>query len=113
MPEYFHTTDAATEILRVGFRDAEGSYGLAKTLLIGVFVADSPLGFNEGATGDEVLALTLADSLDLDEWELVEEHKPYREWCIPARVLNARARMVRLLTETALDEVTAKRRPRP
>ena len=25
---------------------------------------------------------------ELAEWELVEEGKPYREWLIPARIIN-------------------------
>ena len=38
---------------------------------------------NEGATGDGVLELTLPDDFDLDDYELIEEGKPYREWCVP------------------------------
>jgi hypothetical protein len=68
-----------------------------------VFVADVPLDVNEGAKGDAVLGLALPDTLDLDEWELVEDGKPYREWCIPAQVLNTHA-VVRLLSEDEIDE---------
>jgi len=41
--------------------------------------------------------VTITDDLDLDEWELVEEGKPYREWCVPAELLNRFPR--RLLTD--------------
>ncbi len=37
---FFHTTAAAEAILWAGFRDAEGSYGLAALTLRGVFVAN-------------------------------------------------------------------------
>ncbi|HVD81694.1 MAG TPA: hypothetical protein VNB87_14295 [Propionibacteriaceae bacterium] len=30
----------------------------------------------------------LFHDLDLDEYEIVEEGKPYRVWCVPAEVLN-------------------------
>jgi hypothetical protein len=88
---YYHTTDAAETILRDGFRDATGSYGLATLELNGVWLGDSPLDFNEGATGDQVLRVELPDDVDLSDFELVEEHKPYREWCVPAALINNRA----------------------
>jgi hypothetical protein len=31
-----------------------------------------------------VLELNLPDDLDLDSWEIVEEDKRCREWCVPA-----------------------------
>src|SRR5215211_5134632 len=68
-------------ILREGFRDAEGSYMLANTVLRGVFVSDVPLDINGGAAGGELLELTLSAELALDDFELVEDGKPYREWC--------------------------------
>ena len=33
------------------------------------------MSINEGATGDDVLELTLRDDLDLDDYELIEEGK--------------------------------------
>ena len=89
----FHTTDAAEAILRDGFRDATASYGLATTVRNGVFLADAPVGVNEGAIGDQVLEVTLPDDLDLGDFELVEGGKPYREWCVPAALLNTRGRL--------------------
>jgi hypothetical protein len=35
-----------------------------------------------------VRELALPDDFDLDSWEIIEEGKPYREWCVPARILN-------------------------
>jgi hypothetical protein len=95
---FYHRTDAAEAILREGFRDAEGSYMLIGTTLRGVFVSDKPLDSNEGAIGDQLLKIALPDDCcDLSYYELVEEEKPYREWCLPADVIN-RFGSVRLLS---------------
>jgi hypothetical protein len=53
-----------------------------------VFFADQPVDVNDGAIGDQVIEVTLPDDLDLDWFELVEEGKGYREWCIPATLVN-------------------------
>ena len=100
----YHTTDAAVEICRHGFRDATGSYGLATSELTGVFLGDSPMDINEGATGEQVLQVEFSDDIDLDDFELVEEHKPYREWCVPAALINERA-TVTLLSQDDVDEI--------
>jgi hypothetical protein len=104
MPTYFHTTDAAAAILRDGFRDGTGSYLLASLTLTGVFLADMPVDVNEGARGDQVLAVELPDDLDLDPFELIEDMKPYREWCVPAQLVNEHG-AVRMLSQDELDEM--------
>jgi hypothetical protein len=116
---FFHTTAAAEEILQDGFRDAEGSYGLATHSLRGVFVANVPVDCNEGAIGDQVLEIMLPGDVDLTGFELIDEgqHSAYREWCVPAELLNTRA-AVRLLTDAEVearlgqwtDEVYSRRR---
>jgi hypothetical protein len=89
---YYHTTDAAAAILGHGFRDATGSYlGLAAWELAGVFLGDRLMDVNEGAKGDEVLQVEFPDDVDLGDFELIEEHKPYREWCVPAALINEQA----------------------
>jgi hypothetical protein len=35
-----------------------------------------------------VFEVTIPDDLDLDEYEILEEGKPYREWIVPAQLLN-------------------------
>jgi hypothetical protein len=67
-----------------------------------VFLADAPVDANEGAAGDQVLEVALPDSLDLGDFELVEEGESYREWCVPAAVINQLG-TVRLLTDD--DEI--------
>jgi hypothetical protein len=90
MTRYFHTTDvaAAAEIDSTGFWNGRGTYGLGIELF-GVFVSDRPVGPNEGSKGMELFVVELPDDLDLADYELVEEGKPYREWIVPADVLNA------------------------
>jgi hypothetical protein len=85
----FHmTTQAAAEnILRDGFRDAVGRY-LTDREWSGVWVSDRPLDMNERNEGGEVLLqIDIAEDL-LAEFEWVEEGKPFREWLVPAAVLN-------------------------
>jgi hypothetical protein len=86
----FHRTtiEAATSILTAGFTDSTGSYMMANTTLTGVFVSDVPLDANEGAHGDALLLITLADGTDIGDMEIIEEGKGYREWCVPASILN-------------------------
>ena len=100
---FYHRTDAAEVILRDGFRDAEGSYMLTGVTLRGVFVSDKPLDSNEGAKGRQLLEVTLPeDCCDFSYHELVEDDKPYREWCLPAKLIN-RYGAVRLVTEQDED----------
>ena len=100
----YHTTEVAEDILRAGFRDATGSYGLLDSELTGVFLGDSPMGINEGATGDQVLRVEFPDAVDLADYELVEDFKPHREWCVPAALINERA-TVTLMTDDEVDEL--------
>jgi hypothetical protein len=65
---------------------------------LGRVLSDRPLDGNEGAGGDQLLEVLLPDDCrDFSYYELVEEGKPYREWCIPAEIIN-RSGTVRLVT---------------
>lgn len=107
---YFHTTSAAGEILKDGFRDASGSVLMASFTLTGVYIADEPLDINDGAKGDQVLEVTFPGEVDLAPYELVEECKPYREWCVPAELLS-RCAAVRLLKDDEAEQATPRRLP--
>lgn len=105
----YHRTAAADAILRDGFRDAEGFYMMAlDEPLRGVFISDEPLDVNEGAKGDELLEVGVPDDLDLSQFELVEDGKGYREWCVPAELLNSRS-TVRRVSEEEEDELALAR----
>ena len=88
------TTERANIIESQGFRDAEGSYGLmyedsTPFHICGVFFSDTPLECNDGLPSDvsEVFVIEIPDDV-LESYELVEEGKGYREWCIPVKVVN-------------------------
>jgi len=88
----YHRTRYAAEILNHGFRDGEGSYGLRDDdgepfKLKGVFFSDQPLDEGQGAYGDVVLTMEIPE-VELAEYEIGEEGKGYREFCIPATVAN-------------------------
>ena len=92
MKLYHRTTAASAEsILRDGFKDGTGHY-LTGQLHSIVWLSNEPLDINEGATGEVLLEVALdmrEDDLAFYEWP--EEGKPYREWLIPAPIVNARA----------------------
>jgi hypothetical protein len=57
----------------------------------GVWLSQEPLDANEGANGDTVLRVTFKGRLpSLDYWEWVED-KTYREWLVPAELINKNA----------------------
>jgi len=57
-----------------------------------VWLSNEPLDCNEGAKSDVLLEVALdVEEDDLAAYEWPEEGKPYREWLIPAAIVNARA----------------------
>jgi hypothetical protein len=88
---YHRTTrQAADAIILSGFRDASGFILAGASVdLVGVFVSDRPLTVNEGAKGDVLLRIDVTENLDeLEIFGIVEDEKPYLEWCVPASLLN-------------------------
>ena len=94
----YHRTTAASaeEILRDGFRDGTGTYPTMREHT-GVWLSNRPLNIAEGAEGDTLLQVELAEDAIAD-YEWIEEGKPYREWLIPARLINAQG-TVRVVNE--------------
>jgi hypothetical protein len=84
---FYHQTDTAEAILRYGFRDQE-RFRLGKLLLSGVFISDIPTAGGAGENGNQVLKITLPDGCDISDYELIEEGKHYREWCVPSELIN-------------------------
>ena len=56
----------------------------------GVWVSNLPLDPDEGAEGDALLEIRIPES-EVTPFEWAEEKKPYREFLVPAHVLNERA----------------------
>lgn len=86
--KFYHrtTSDAARPILAEGFRDWPDD----ELEIEGVWLSDRPVDCNEGAKGDTLLAVSLQiDDEAADSYEVVEDEKPYREWCFPSALINA------------------------
>jgi hypothetical protein len=81
------TRDKADFIEAHGFRDGRGRY-MTDSGLEGVFVSDQPLDANSGAVGDLAFEIDVPVAL-IAEYELIEEGKGYREWIVPASLLNS------------------------
>jgi len=101
----YHRTnpEAAEAILREGFRDATGQY-LTDQHWSGVWLSDVPLDVNVNLQGDVLLKVNLGiPSHELrQKYEWQEEGKPYREFLIPAEVVNSYAKKVELGDESAI-----------
>ena len=70
--------------------------------LTGIWVSSFPLSEREGPKGDMVLKIALPfPKTDIADFEVSEECKPYREWCIPASILNEKGVTVLLSIEDA------------
>ena len=101
----FHRTseEAARAIVESGFRDNTGTY-LTGEEFTGVWLSNRPLDANEGAWGHSLLRVTI----DLPESELTsyewtnEGNESYREWFIPASLINLRAK-VEIVDEDELE----------
>jgi|GEM_PF-4229669 len=92
---FYHRTtlESAECVLAKVFRDGEGHY-LTRHRHKGVWLSDVPLAVNEGARGDILFKVSLdMNASELDCYEWVEEGKSYREWLVPARVINPRMRL--------------------
>jgi hypothetical protein len=85
---FYHRTNAAEAILREGFRDRNGLVGAHCAGIEGVFLSNFVLDGNEGAKGNQLLEVTLPDKRSIARYELIEDGKTYREWCVPARIIN-------------------------
>jgi hypothetical protein len=106
MLKFFHRTGLleADAILQQGFVDAVDYY-LTSSLHFGVWLSDQPLDSNEGTEGEALLEIEIdSDYPALDLYEWIEEGKGYREWLIPASILNVSTSSIRLVDNIELDE---------
>jgi hypothetical protein len=90
----YHVTDrgSAQEIITNGFKDAEVIHDDSE-LLIGVWLADRCLAEEEdvgprlGPVPDVAISIELPVDL-VEGYERRDPAKPYREFCVPAALLN-------------------------
>jgi len=92
----YHRTNrvAARRILRHGFKDSTNYY-MAQRMNSGAWLSSVPLDFNQGASGDVLLQIDTdlrASELAQYEW-ITKNEKGYREWLVPAALINPRMRV--------------------
>src|ERR1035437_6378948 len=92
------TRENAGSILREGFRD-HTDYYMTRKLYTGVWLSDRPLDENEGASSEALLRLEL-DEASIVRFEWVEDGKGYREFLVPAAIVNTAEAIV---TQMRLD----------
>lgn len=82
----YHITTEAEAILRDGFKDVEGTYraGLPGK---GIQLRDEPPGANKEAS-DAVLMVEIPEQEVLPYERFFEEEKAYREFLVPAKIVN-------------------------
>jgi len=85
------TAAAAPRILSSGFRDATGSF-LTTGRHRGVWLSNVPLSSNEGTVDGALLRVVIAvRATRLVDYEWIEDEKTYREFLVPAALVNRRA----------------------
>jgi hypothetical protein len=103
---YHRTTDAsAKKILRKGFRDAVGTYGTGQ-MHQGVWLSNIPLDCSNGAKGDFLLQIELPEQVvaELADYEWIEDGKGYREWLVPAQLINNHAKITAVVEDEGEEE---------
>lgn len=92
---YHATSAAAADVIdQLGFLDGAINLGDDERtgepfIVSGVFFSDRPVDVNEGANACEVVfAVDVPASVDLGDFEILQEGWPYREWCVPAALAN-------------------------
>jgi hypothetical protein len=81
------TAEGAASIEANGFADAAGYYR-QEADRAGVWIADTPQPVGGGLSSPVVIEID-APAAALAEYEWSEAGKPYRQWLVPAAVLNA------------------------
>lgn len=99
------TAEKARSIAASGFNNSE-EYFLNNRLWSGVWLSSRPLDHNEGG-GDTVVIVKLdLPVCDLARWEWTAEGRSYREWLVPAQIIN-RSATVEVLDQWNLSTVAA------
>jgi hypothetical protein len=103
---FYHVTspEKAERILADGFTDLIGVCECCRRESNGVWVFNYPDDYPDDGEERTILRMVLKSSLDaLEDYEANIGASP-REWCIPAALLNTRAR-VSVIDEDALPEI--------
>src|SRR6266849_687765 len=87
---FYHRTNAvdAREIIDSGFTNTSG-YFLNNRIWTGVWLSSIPIDVEPDAEADSLLMVKLKiDERELSRWEWVAEGRSYREWLVPAAIVN-------------------------
>jgi hypothetical protein len=84
----YHTTtrDRADAIMVGGFQDGKGRY-MTDREWTGVWLSEQPLDEQSGGRSGDAIAVNIPTEI-VGPWEWVEDHKPYREFLVPADLVN-------------------------
>jgi len=85
------TRERVDAISKKGFKDQTGTYGTG-IFHKGIWISNVPLDINEGAMGDVLFSFEIPEKI-IASYEWIEEGKPYREFLVPAKILNTYLRM--------------------
>jgi hypothetical protein len=87
---FYHRTTAeeARSIVESGFRNSTG-YFLNNRIWTGVWLSSIPVDSEHGFEGDALLMVKLEiEEHEMARWEWAAEGLTYREWLIPANLIN-------------------------
>lgn len=103
---FYHRTNAvnAHEIIDRGFSNTSGYY-LNTRVWTGVWLSSIPIDGQAEAEGDSLLMVKLKiDERELSRWEWTGEGRSYREWLVPAAIVN-RCAVVEMVNHEMVDQL--------
>ena len=89
---YHGTTRAnAEQILRTGFRDVRSNF-MTDTELVGVWLSNRQIGKAGDGSCEAYLRVEFeGDESAIEQFEVIEDGKTYREWLVPAQFIASHA----------------------
>jgi hypothetical protein len=92
---FYHRTNAenAQAIIESGFKNSSG-YFLSNRIWTGVWLSSVPVDSEDAGEDAALLMVKLnLDENELAKWEWASEGRSYREWLIPAGIVNKHAKV--------------------
>jgi hypothetical protein len=105
---FYHRTSSenACVIVESGFQNSTG-YLFGNRAWTGVWLTSRPLDRKEGAETDTLLKVKLdVSERELGRWEWTGERRCFREWLIPAALINRRM-TAEIVSHESVSELAA------
>ena len=105
---FYHrtNTDNARAIVDSGFKNSSG-YFMNNRIWTGVWLSSIPVESEPGSADDALLLVKLdIDGRELSRWEWSAEGGSYREWLLPANIIN-RCATVKIVSQLDFSAVAA------